>query len=520
MRRRFSFLARIFALLGVLPILAALAGPAFALAPSGITTAPDARLGAEIQKYIRKFEWVPEFGAAVVVIRHGKVIHLGTYGYRDRRAHQPVTENTLFAIGSTSKAFGAFATLLAAKDGLLKIDSPVKAYMPEFKLGDPALSPQITAVDLLSHRTGLAPFDALWLLTPYSRAQLVEKLRYLPLAYGPREQFQYNNLGIMTAAYLVEKVSGRTWEAFTQERIFKALEMNSSVFTTQAMVANPDHAIGYRQEQPMPLTPLDSVGPAGSINSSIKDMTNWLHMLIGKGSAHNGATLLSMDKFDRLLDENMLIAETEDWKTSYGLGWEIMRHKASGARLVQHTGGAAGYTAYVGFRPDPAFKDGVVILTNQHATAMPEQLSEQIFTYLSRPSGKEFDLPAESEKVVPFNPVLTIASDQKPPSTSTFNRSSWPGSYSHPAFGTIQITLVAGLLPVATFQGKNWNLVSANGREFYFTTDLWRGEPYTFEMALYTDPAGRVQELGIPFDFGFSENKFMIRAPVKFKRQN
>src|SRR5262249_32557063 len=122
-------------------------------ADQAVPRAPDARLGGQIQTFIQTFEWVPGVGTAVVVIQGGKVVHLGTYGFRDRAAKKPVTADTLFAIGSTSKAFGAFASMLADQDGRLKIDSPVVDYAPTLVFSDPAVASQVTSVDLLSHRT-------------------------------------------------------------------------------------------------------------------------------------------------------------------------------------------------------------------------------------------------------------------------------------------------------------------------------------------------------------------------------
>jgi hypothetical protein len=133
----------------------------------------------------------------------------GGWGLRDREAGQPVTADTLFAIGSVTKAFTATTVGALVDDGQLEWDRPLPDYVPSVRLADPAVSDRLTIVDLLSHRSGLPRHDLTWVGQPRrSRAEIVHALRYLPLSRDLRQEFQYCNLGYVAAGHVVEGIDG------------------------------------------------------------------------------------------------------------------------------------------------------------------------------------------------------------------------------------------------------------------------------------------------------------------------
>src|SRR5262249_43188035 len=125
-------------------------------------------------------------GMAIAIIKNEKVILAEGFGVRDTKSKQPVTANTLFAIGSSSKAFTAAMMGIAVDEGKVKWDEPVKTYLPEFKLKDAFASDRMTPKDLMTHRSGLPRHDVMWYGSPYSRKELFDRLRFLE----PSEDFR------------------------------------------------------------------------------------------------------------------------------------------------------------------------------------------------------------------------------------------------------------------------------------------------------------------------------------------
>jgi CubicO group peptidase (beta-lactamase class C family) len=172
-------------------------------------------------------EWLVP-GMAVGVVKDGEVVYTNSYGYRDVERQLPVTTKTLFAIGSSTKAFTAMAIGMLVDDGKLNLDTPVIEYMPDFRLYDDYATLHTTPRDILCHRTGMPGYDALWMLSHGSREEFYRRLRYLEPSAGFRDVFQYNNLMYMVAGVLVGRLSGGSWEEFVAERIFKPLGMEHS----------------------------------------------------------------------------------------------------------------------------------------------------------------------------------------------------------------------------------------------------------------------------------------------------
>jgi CubicO group peptidase (beta-lactamase class C family) len=129
-------------------------------------------------------------GCAVAAVRDGEVVLAGGWGRRDLEAGLPVTPGTLFAIGSTTKAFTAATIGALVDDGLVDWDRPLRDYLPELRLHDLVVADRLSIADLLCHRSGLPRHDLAWLGHPdLSRAELVRRLRFLPLSRDLRQEF-------------------------------------------------------------------------------------------------------------------------------------------------------------------------------------------------------------------------------------------------------------------------------------------------------------------------------------------
>jgi CubicO group peptidase (beta-lactamase class C family) len=220
-------------------------------------------------------------GCAVAAVRNGQVELAGGWGLRDREANLPVTKDTLFAIGSVTKAFTATTIGALIDEGLLEWERPLRDYVPEVRLHDPFVSDRLTIVDLLSHRSGLPRHDLTWIGQPgRSRAEIVRALRFLPLSRDLRQEFQYCNLGYLAAGYVVAALSGVRWEDFVRGRLLEPLGMRRTNLSVEEMLADGDHAAAYTRRDGLivgvPQRPLPAMAPAGAINSSAAELTRWL----------------------------------------------------------------------------------------------------------------------------------------------------------------------------------------------------------------------------------------------------
>ena len=168
-------------------------------------------------------------GLALAVVSDGEIVHARGYGVRDVTTGAPVDEHTLFAVGSTSKAFTAAALGLLVDEGRLSWDDRVIDHLPWFEMYDPYATRELTVRDLLTHRSGLARGDAVWSKWPHDRHEIIRRIRYLEPTRSFRGAWQYQNLMFLTAGEVVAAVSGQTWDDFVDQHIFTPLGMDRSV---------------------------------------------------------------------------------------------------------------------------------------------------------------------------------------------------------------------------------------------------------------------------------------------------
>ncbi|MCK5059450.1 MAG: serine hydrolase [Candidatus Aminicenantes bacterium] len=312
-------------------------------------------------------EWkVP--GCAVAIVKDGKVVFARGFGYRDVEKKLPVTANTLFAIGSCSKAFTATILGILSDEGKLDWDKPVRDYLPGFKLQDTAASRLMTTVDLVTHRCGLPRHDAVWYNSPASRLEIIQRLPYLEPSESFRSTFQYNNLMFMTAGYMAGKIAGTSWEDLVRKKIFDPLGMKTSNFSVTYSQKAVDFSLPYSKRDEkiveIPFRNIDTIGPAGCINSSVSEMANWLILNLNEGKFED-KQVISKENLQKIHTPQMVTGATlsrykELFYNFYGMGWSITAYR--GHPVVTHGGGIDGFISQVAFLPrDNA---GVVVLTN------------------------------------------------------------------------------------------------------------------------------------------------------------
>ncbi|MDZ7778451.1 MAG: serine hydrolase domain-containing protein [Gemmatimonadota bacterium] len=323
---------------------------------------------------------VPGLGLAVV--KDGEVAHLAGYGLRDVEDSLPVTEETLFAIGSSTKAFTTSLLGTFVDDGALDWEDRVRAHLPEFALADTAVAEAMTVRDLVTHRSGLPRHDAIWYANPeLTRAEVLERLPHLPPTEPLRAAWQYNNLMYMVAGHLMERVGEASWEELIRERLLDPLGMPRSGLSVRTSQSDPDHALPYAERNDslvrIDFRTIDAVGPAGSINSSAEEMAEWLRLHLAEGTL-DGRTILEQGTVEALQTPAMAIASRPSDPAfgvqSYALGWFVDSYR--GHFRVHHGGNIDGFSAMVALFPHDEL--GIVVLTNKNGTPLAEFAARQV----------------------------------------------------------------------------------------------------------------------------------------------
>ncbi|MFO8061161.1 MAG: serine hydrolase domain-containing protein, partial [Bacillota bacterium] len=226
-------------------------------------------------------------GLAVAIVRDGRRIWSEGFGHCELTQEKEVTPQTLFAIGSSTKAFTATAVAMLVEEGKLDWDTPVNRYLPGFRLKDSLAGERLTLRDMACHRSGLPRYDLSLFNPELNRKDLVDCLQHLEANHDFRTVWQYQNLMYATLGYIVGEITGTSWEDFVAERILDPLGMKQSNFSLAESQREAEYAFPSARKDgeiiELPWIEITATGPAGSINSTIEDMTNWLVLNLKQG---------------------------------------------------------------------------------------------------------------------------------------------------------------------------------------------------------------------------------------------
>jgi CubicO group peptidase (beta-lactamase class C family) len=325
-------------------------------------------------------------GLAIAVIKDDRIVFAKGYGVREVGKPEPVDERTVFAIGSSSKAFTATAVAMLVDEKKLKWDDPATQYLPGFQLYDPYATRELTVRDLLSHRVGLDRGDPLWYATAFDRDEILRRIRYLKPASSMRSRFGYQNIMFLAAGQVVRSVTGKEWDDFVRERIFVPLGMKETGTSVRTLAASHDVAAPHSRLDgkvvAIPYRNIDNIAPAGAINSNVVDMAQWVRLQLGNGT-YAGKALVSAAAAREMATPQTVIRLEGQWAVwypdahflSYGLGWFLSDYR--GRKLVDHGGSIDGMRAIVAMLPEE--KLGVVILNNLSGSILPVALAYRVF---------------------------------------------------------------------------------------------------------------------------------------------
>lgn len=413
-------------------------------------------------------------GMGIGIIKDGKIIMNKGFGYRDYEHKKEVDKNTLFAIGSTTKAFVSAGLAILADEQTIKWDEPIKTYLPDFEMHDDFAEQEMTPLDLVTHRSGLPRHDLMWYGTDFNRKELFSRLKYLEPTKPFRTSFQYQNLMFMTAGLLIGEKSGSTWEEFTEEEIFRPLGMSSSNFSVDESQRTDNYALPYKEKDDkivqMDFRNIDNVGPAGSINSTVDDMLKWVQLQLNNGK-YGQTEIIHESQFDIMHSPQMIVgggrlgsAHPEFSPYSYGAGWFIYQY--DGTEIIQHGGNIDGFSAYVQMLPKEEI--GMVFLTNKNGTKLHNALAMEM-TDLLLNKEDDIDWVARAYPEIPDSEDKDEPEDRRKKNTKqSLPLVDYSGEYQHPGYGSIFIKHRSGNL------SYGFNSFQAPLEHYHF--DVFEGE--------------------------------------------
>jgi len=318
-------------------------------------------------------------GVSLAIVKDDKIIYIRGLGVKDLERNRPVTPDTLFAIGSATKAFTALATVITVDEAKLSLNDSPKKFLPYFKLKDQDADARITIRDLLSHRSGLNRTDLAMATNKLNREELIRVAAMAKPTAKLGEKFQYQNVMYAAAGEVMAKAQQSTWDEVLATRIFKPLGMSATNTTVAAMKKSRDYSFGYeysgttKETRRLPMREITAAAPAGAINSNARDMAQWLRFMLAGGVA-NGQRLVSEKNFNELTSKQINVAGQID----YGLGWFLRQW--DGHKVIEHGGNIDGFNAQVAMMPDQ--KLGFVLLTNVTASPLVSSAMNTVWSNL------------------------------------------------------------------------------------------------------------------------------------------
>ena len=403
-------------------------------------------LDSELEKVLKKLE---EPGFAVAIVENDQILYSKGFGYRDYENKIKVDSNTLFAIGSATKSFTSSLLGVLREDEKLDFeDSPID-HINELRFYNSQMNDVISIRDMMSHRTGLPRHDASWYFFPtFSKDSLVSRVKHHKPFTSVRNQWWYNNFMFMLQGVVAERITNKTWSENIKEMIFDPLGMTRSNTSIAELENSENAAFGYSQDfKKMDYYKIAGMGPAGSINSSVNEMSKWLITWINKGE-YKGRKILPPNYTEEAISsQSVVVANLPDEDnpglhlTNYGYGWFLSSYK--GHYRVEHGGNIDGFSTSAAFYPSD--KVGIIVLSNQNASNTPSIVRNIIsdrmldvkktdwlkyhFDKLKEAEliQKELDKNEDSDKIKGTNPSRSM--------------NEYQGEYTNLGYGTFDISM-------------------------------------------------------------------------------
>lgn len=460
-----------------------------------------------LDSYVEKamVDWqIP--GVAVAIVKDGKAVWMKGYGVTEKGSSNKVDENTLFMIGSNSKAFTATALAMLEADKKLYLNDRVQKWLPDFTLYDPWVANEANIRDLLCHRLGFQTFqgDFMFFDSDLTTQEVRDKFGKIKPAFSFRSQWGYTNAAFMTAGEIIPKASGLSWAQYLEANIFKPLDMNRTLALSKDILTATNKAAAHTLiegvTQKRSYGNIDNLAPAGSISSSASDMSHWVMMQLNNGK-YNGQQVVPSYALRQTWSVHSIMGDgghmfNKAHFSLYGLGWMLQEYE--GRKIVSHTGGVNGFVTAVTLVPEE--KLGIIVLTNTDMNSLYEALKQEILdAYLGLPFRNYSKLYADY-----FNSQekRKAASIQKIKDTIALHNdlpvppSSFEGNYVHNIYGNMKIGRDNGKF-IARFEHHkriHATLEYINGNRFLAT---FSDPLYGIEEWPFTIENGKVRSINV-----------------------
>jgi CubicO group peptidase (beta-lactamase class C family) len=369
-----------FLLAVALLVFALLAGPTASLAQPAPLAGFDAWVDAEIQRW-----QIP--GLAIAIVKDDSVVYARGFGVRRLGEPARVDEHTLFGVASTTKAMTAAALAMLVDEGRASWDDPVVRHLPGFQLSDPWVTRHVTIRDLLTHQVGVGRItgNRLRYLSNMTRDDVLYRMRFHEFEAPFRSRYVYSNAMYTVAGEVVAAISGQSWDEFLRTHIFAPLGMARSNTTIEAVNAD-DNTAWPHQEIDGRVQPIDRrswrvVAPSAAVNTSAREMAQWMRLQLGEPGVYTGRRLLSAAVMREMHRPQVALAGSSLDGTpfsAYGLGWSLSQYE--GRWVSQHSGATDGMNTNLVLVPSENL--GVVVMTNTFNSLMVAVTNRVLDAYL------------------------------------------------------------------------------------------------------------------------------------------
>tara|TARA_R110002096_G_scaffold386418_2_gene580398 strand:+ start:112256 stop:114073 length:1818 start_codon:yes stop_codon:yes gene_type:complete len=490
--------------------------------------AQNSRKVAKLEKRIQKvMDLANCAGMAVAVVEKDKIIYSKGFGFKDYENKKKVDTETLFAIGSCTKAFtGALLGQLQEQEKL-DLDASPREYLPKLKFYNLQMNSSITIRDMLSHRTGLPRHDISWYMFPSnSPDSLLARIQYHEPTLTVRQGFQYNNFMYLAAGSLGAKITGKSWEENIRENIFKPLKMSKSNLHINELLKEDNIAKGYGYTSKKGIFAQDyyrirGMAPAGSINSNVLEMANWTMAWINKGKFQGNQIIPEEYRREAISSQMISKSSLPSAKRAnynfgnYGFGWFLSSYNSH--VRVEHGGNINGFSANVCFFPNDSI--GIIVLVNQNGSAVPSIVRNIIADKMLGLKSVEWEegliKAQESKKEKKEDENVDEGSSIRVKNTKPSHKiEEYAGLFSHPGYGKIRILVKEDSL-FAKLPDETWYL---NHFHYDIFEPIEKGEEVDsnssgggFMFNFSSNTVGEIDGIRISVEAGLD--------PLLFKRQ-
>ncbi|MDO4904570.1 MAG: serine hydrolase domain-containing protein [Lautropia sp.] len=316
-------------------------------------------------------------GLSVALIDDQRVVWSEGFGFSDRANETPATPDTVYRAGSVSKLLTSMLAMQLVEQGRMRLDRPVQRYVPEFSVKSRFVDAgPITLRQLMTHHSGLMAnlSNGMWTGHPQPFETLLKDLKDEYVLYPPNYMFSYSNVGTTVLGIAVQRAAGRDFARLATQSLLKPLGMESSRFSMTLTGENVSRA--YQGGQEVSELPLRDV-PASGLNTSVKDLSRFVRMVLAEGRAANGRQILQPRTMVEMLRPQNAYVDMDQGSSPVGLGWHLGRRFESREPMIEHSGATVAHRALV--RILPWQKLGVVLMANTgHAEEIIDELADEM----------------------------------------------------------------------------------------------------------------------------------------------